>query len=215
MASWQRPSSSQAGHRTDRRRAVAALIPCLALLAAGCGRADDRVPADPPAAQPPNAAGATLDAGDALCMPASAGSLRARLQGAIEAEIDWDEGTAQCLGGVRPQGDGVRLLYKGEVQGSGQLLVVLGVAPLRPGESARNVPVNLTVVREGAGEFFATRGQDKCALDTVSQVALEGEPRRYRLEGRGYCTQPARAVGGDGAVLMSRFDVVAIVPQAP
>jgi hypothetical protein len=77
------------------------------------------------------------------------------------------------------------------------------------------VPVNLTVVREGAGEFFATRGQDKCALDSVSQVALEGKPRRYRLEGRGYCTQPARAVGGDGAVLLSRFDVVAIVPEAP
>ena len=33
----------------------------------------------------------------------------------------------------------------------------------------------------------------------------------YRLEGRGYCTQPARALGGDGAVLVSRFDVVAIV----
>jgi len=215
MASWQRPSSSQAGRRTDYRRSVAALLPCLTLLAAGCGRADDRVPADPPAPQPASATGATLDAGDALCTPASAGSLQARLQGAIEAEIDWGAGTEQCLGGVRPQGDGVRLLYKGEVPGSGRLLVVLGIAPLRPGESARNVPVNLTVVREGAGEFFATRGQDKCALDTVSQVALEGEPRRYRLEGRGYCTQPARAVGGDGAVLLSRFDVVAIVPEAP
>ena len=95
------------------------------------------------------------------------------------------------------------------------VLLVFGIAPLRPGESARNVPVNVTVVREGAGQFFATQGEDKCALDAVTQVPVEGDPTRYRLEGRGYCTQPARAVGGDGAVLLSRFDVVAIVPAAP
>jgi hypothetical protein len=138
MASWQRPCSLQAGHRTDDRRSFAALLPCLALLAAGCGRAADRVPADAPAAPPTNAAGATLDAGDALCVPASAGSLRARLQGAIEAEIDWGEGTEQCLGGVRPQGDGVRLLYKGEVPGSGHHAAATGrVGTQRAGEPDR------------------------------------------------------------------------------
>ena len=83
---------------------------------------------------------------------------------------------------------------------------------MRPGESARNVPVNLTVVREGSGQFFATQGDDKCALDSVTQVPVPGEASSYRLEGRGYCTQPARAVGSDGALLVSRFDVVAIVP---
>jgi hypothetical protein len=45
----------------------------------------------------------------------------------------------------------------------------------------------------------------------VAQVPLEDDPSRFRLEGRGYCTQPARALDGNGAVLMSRFDVVAIV----
>jgi hypothetical protein len=138
--------------------------------------------------------------------------LRARLQGSIEAEIDWGQDAPQCQGGVRPQGDGVRLIYKGTVPGTGPLLLVLGLAPLRPGESARNVPANLTVVREGAGQFYATQGEDKCALDTVTQVPAPGDPRFFRLEGRGYCIQPARAIGGDGAVLMSRFDVVALVP---
>jgi len=38
-----------------------------------------------------------------------------------------------------------------------------------------------------------------------------GDPKVYRLTGRGYCTQPARAIGGEGAVLVSRFDVQAIV----
>jgi hypothetical protein len=134
------------------------------------------------------------------------------LQGAIETEIAWGAEGPHCLGGVRPQGDGLRLVYKGSVPDAGSLLLVFGIAPLRPGESARNVPVNVTVVREGTGQFFATQGEDKCALDAVTQVPLADDPSRYRLEGRGYCTQPARAVGAEGAVLLSRFDVVAIVP---
>ena len=185
----------------------------LAALASGCGHAGDRAPSAEPAPAPD--AAPTLDATGALCVPAATGSLRARLRGSIEAEIDWGEDTVHCLGGVRPQGDGVRLLYKGSAPDTGPLLVVLGLVPLRPGESARNVPVNLTLVREGTGQFYATQGEDKCALDAVSQVPVEGERRLFRLEGRGYCTQPARAVGGDGAVLLSRFDVVAIVAAAP
>jgi hypothetical protein len=149
---------------------------------------------------------------DALCIPASTGALRARLQGAIDAEIDWGPDAAHCQAGVRPQGDGVRLIYKGTAPGTGPLLLVFGLSPLRPGESARNVPVNLTVVREGSGQFFATQGDDKCALDSVTQVPVPGEETLFRLEGRGYCTQPARAVGSEGSVLVSRFDVVAIVP---
>ena len=217
MASWRKRSSSQAAPRTDRRWPN--LLPVLALLAGGCGHAGDGTPPGdpPPAAQaesPAAAATPAAGASAALCIPAATGSLRARLQGAIDAEIDWGADMPQCQGGVRPQGDGVRLIYKGTVPEAGPLLLVLGVAPLRPGESARNVPVNLTVVREGTGQFFATQGEDKCALDSVTQVPMESQPRFYRLEGRGYCTQPARAIAGDGAVLLSRFDVVAIVPAA-
>jgi hypothetical protein len=176
-------------------------------------------PADAtPAAPTPPAATATpspgLDATQALCVAAPTGSIKARLQGALDAELDWGADAPHCLGGLRPQGDGLRLIYKGSAPGAGPLLVVLGIAPLKPGESARNVPVNLTVVREGTGQFFATQGDDKCTLDTVSQVPVTGEAGRYRLEGRGFCTQPARAVGGVGAVLLTRFDVVAIV-QGP
>lgn len=192
----------------------------LAALAAGCGHAGDRAPApQPSAATVPSAADATASpqaaAAAALCIPAETGSLKARLQGAINLEIDWGADASHCQGGVRPQGDGVRLLYKGYEPATGPLLLVFGAAPLKPGESARNVPVNLTVIREGTGQFFATQGDDKCAFDSVTQTPVDGSATLYRLEGRGYCTQPARAVGGDGAVLLSRFDVVAVVPAAP
>jgi len=224
MANWRRRCSSQHGPTTEPRcsgvTALPAAILAVALLAAGCGRADDRAPPGPsdaaPAATPQPAAAppSTLNATEALCVAAPTGSIKARLQGAIDTELDWGTDAPHCLGGLRPQGDCVRLIYKGSAPGVGPLLVVLGIAPLKPGESARNVPVNVTVVREGPGQFFATQGDDKCTLDSVSQAPLAGEAGRYRLEGRGFCTQPARAVGGDGAVLLTRFDVVAIVQGA-
>jgi hypothetical protein len=215
MANWQSRFSSPLAQRTDCR--PAALIPLLALLTGGCGHAGDRAPAGAaPTEQStgtPAASTAPLpNATDALCIPASTGALRARLQGAVDTEIDWGPDATHCQAGVRPQGDGVRLIYKGTAPDSGPLLLVFGLSPLQPGQTARNVPVNLTVVREGSGQFFATQGDDKCALDTVTQVPVPGDAKLYRLEGRGYCTQPARAVGGDGSVLVSRFDVVAIVP---
>ena len=33
------------------------------------------------------------------------------------------------------------------------------------------------------------------------------------MKGRGYCVQPARAVGGDDSVLVSRFDLLALVRE--
>ena len=73
--------------------------------------------------------------------------------------------------------------------------IVIGVANLLPGASARNVAANVTLVREGAGSFYSTQGDDKCALDEVRQEPVDGRDGRYRVSARGYCTQPARALG--------------------
>jgi hypothetical protein len=144
-------------------------------------------------------------------VPADEGRLKARLSGAIDAEIDWSPPTPQCRGGLRPGGEGVRLVYRGDVPGQGPLLVVIGIGPLAAGASASNVPANLTLVLEGDSRFYATQGDDKCAVDDVKQEPIGDGGHTFRLTGRGYCTQPARAVGGDGLVLVSRFDVSAVV----
>ncbi len=181
----------------------AAALAAWAVLAAACGHAE--TPSPPVAATPANKP-------ELLCATAPEGSLRARLQGAIDAELDWSPPqVAPCLGGTRPQGDGVRLVYKGELNGT-PLLIVIGVASLaHDTASARNVPANVTLVREGEGDFYSTQGDDKCALDEVRQEPIAGQTGRYRLSARGYCTQPARALSGSGAVLVTRFDAVAIV----
>jgi len=199
MANWRRRCSYLPAPRPERRRRTPLAALLVVLSATACGHAEEGAAPQAAPADPAN------------CIPAEEGALRARLQGEIDVEIEWGAETAQCRGGVRPQGDGVRLLYKGRTDATGPLLIVFGLAPLRPGESARNVPANLTLVREGTGQFYATRGQDKCAFDEVRQTPVEGATQLYRLEGRGYCTQPARALAGDGSVLVSRFDVVAII----
>ncbi|HQR25129.1 MAG TPA: hypothetical protein PL152_01435 [Steroidobacteraceae bacterium] len=208
----------------------------LALLVTGCGHSHDDRSADSAgtahvsgqpdvtprpasggetsevARTPGAASGASMPSGQqALCIPANEGSLEARLHGAIDAEIRWAYPMPQCRGGVRPDGVGVRLLYKGEIPGQGPLLVVIGMGPLRAGENATSVPANITLVREGSGRFFATQGDDKCSVDEVQQVPVFGNGHTYRITGRGYCTQPARAVGGEGVVVVSRFDLSAVV----
>ena len=208
MASW-RSTFSYIRREPIRSRLTSHTLPAvaLALLASACGHADDDSAATPPVSDPTRMPSAQ----QALCVPADEGRLQARLSGGINAEIDWAPPTPQCLGGLRPDGDGVRLVYKGDIPGQGPLLVVIGIGPLRAGANARNVPVNLTLVREGAAVFYATQGDDKCALDDVKQEPLGDDGHRFRLTGRGYCTQPARAVGGDGSVLVPRFDVSAVV----
>jgi hypothetical protein len=214
MASWQR-TCSYARRAPNDHRLIGAALPgvALTLLASACGRADDspRPGQRSPPPAPPSVSQAMPPAQQALCIPADEGRLKARLSGSINAEIDWSAPMPQCRGGLRPDGDGVRLVYKGEVPGQGSLLVVIGVGPLHAGENAGNVPANLTLVREGAGRFYATQGDDKCAMDEVKQEPVGTGGHSFRLIGRGYCIQPARAVGGEGSVLVSRFDVSALV----
>lgn len=132
------------------------------------------------------------------------------MSGAINRELDWPNAGTECTGAIRPTDGGIRMRFSHADGENGQrLALVFGIANLREGQSARSLPVNVTVMREGAGEFYSTQGDDKCMFDTIAQTPLVGIPHRsrsYKVEVRGYCTEPARAVRGKGAVLLSRFD---------
>ena len=161
-----------------------------------------------PAQAPPAAAKTAPSPAPAKCLPAGNGYLRARLSGALSTELDWGNDGTECTGAVRPTDGGIRMRFS-RPDGEGKLVLVFGIAQLHEGKSARNLPVNVTLIREGAGQFFSTQGDDKCTLDAVTQNAIVGIPRRsrsYQVTARGFCTKPARAVRGTGAVLLSRFD---------
>lgn len=98
------------------------------------------------------------------------------------------------------------------------LLFVFGLSGIQEGKPAHAMGANLTVILQGSSRIYGTLGDSRCAIDTLTQRRLPDKPgadgkgpRSYRVEARGFCTQPARAVRGEGAVLVSTFDFAGIV----
>jgi hypothetical protein len=109
---------------------------------------------------------------------------------------------------------GVRLSFRRTAASRPNLLFVFGVTGVREGESARSAATNLTIFVQGSSRVYSTRGDTRCTVDSLTQRRLEAE-HTYRVEARGFCVQPAHAVHGDGAVLVSRFDFAGIVNYLP
>jgi hypothetical protein len=147
------------------------------------------------------------------CLPAGDGFLAMRLRGNIEEDVRWSGPALACTGMSRPDGRGLRLRFAAGHRGS-ELAVVFAVPELGIGASGRGVPVNVTLL-DGAGErIYGTQGDSRCVLDDVEQQLLEGPglpPRSYRVAARGFCVAPARAVDGEGSVLLTRFDFAGLV----
>lgn len=158
----------------------------------------------PGSAAPPSAA-----AVPANCLSSGDGYLRARLAGAVEARINWSNSGLRCQGEARDTPPGVRLSFQHR-GAKPDLLFVFGLTGVREGRPAHAVATNLTVIVQGTDRIYGTLGDSRCTVDSLSQHRL-GAGKRYRLEARGFCTQPAHAVRGDGAVLVSTFEFAGVV----
>jgi hypothetical protein len=144
------------------------------------------------------------------CLASGDGYLRAHLAGAIDADVDWPNSGTHCEGESRRNPPGVRLSFARPGGSSPDLLFVFGITGVREGEAARALGVNLTIIVQGSSEVYGTLGDARCAIDSLTQRRLKA-PDTYRLEARGFCTQPAHAVRGPGALLVNRFDFAGTV----
>ncbi len=147
------------------------------------------------------------------CLGTGDGYLRAHLGGAIEADIDWPNSGTRCEGESRGEPKGVRLSFTRPGSSNPDLLFVFGISGVREGEAARGLGVNLTVIVQGSSDVYGTQGDGRCSIDSLTQRRLDA-PGTYRLEARGFCTQPAHAVRGTGALLVNRFDFAGTVSYA-
>ena len=151
---------------------------------------------------------ANADAGTA-CLADGSGFLAVRMRGGIDADVDWRGGDLECTGMARPDGRGLRLRFAGTLPDGMRLAIVFAPPELAEGADARAVPVNVTVLDETRGAIFGTRGENRCTLDRVKQRRLDSDDpaeRLWAVEGRGFCTEPARALQGNGTLLLTRFD---------
>ena len=144
------------------------------------------------------------------CLESGDGYLKARLGGAIDARIDWPNSGTRCQGEPKDQPPGVRLSFQRESSGSPDLLFVFGITGIREGKGARTTGVNLTVIVQGTNRIYGTLGDSRCTVDSLTQRPLKVKGT-YRVEARGFCTQPAHAIRGKGSVLVSTFEFAGLV----
>jgi hypothetical protein len=141
------------------------------------------------------------------CLADGTGYFRARIGGALTMDVNWKGAQLECSGEARPDGSGLRVSFAGPGPGGKPMRVVFGVGSAHEGRAGRELPTNLTALLEG-GRIFATRGDDKCTMDQLTQHQLPGQSdlRVWRIEGRGFCVAPAIALGSKAHILISRFD---------
>jgi hypothetical protein len=156
--------------------------------------------------QHPDIPDAGPEPGRRPCLGDGTGFVRARIRGALNLDLNWKDAQLECGGEARPDGSGLRVSFAGPGPGGKVLRLVFGVRSAHEGAAGRELPTNLTVLVDG-GRAFATRGDDKCTLDELSQRPLPGRGlRAWRIEARGFCVAPANALAGAGRIVMSRFD---------
>jgi hypothetical protein len=149
------------------------------------------------------------------CFAAGTGYLRARLRGAVDLDLDWKNAQMECEGGPRPPGkenksNGIRVSIGGPIRGEGRRIrLVFGIGGVDEGKNGQTLPTNVTILFEGEQRLFATLGDDKCTVDTLSQQRVETlDPGRaiYRVEARGFCLGPATSLTKGERLLVTSFD---------
>ena len=170
------------------------------------GAEHSSTPANPIApGAPPVAAGSPAATATATCLPSGDGYFRAHVGGAIEAIIDWPNSGTRCEGEAKSSPPGVRLSFQRAAGGAQDLLFVFGLTGVSAGKPGRAIGANLTIIVQGTDRIFGTLGDKRCTVDSLAQRPLP-TAGTYRLEARGFCTQPAHAVRGTGDVLVSTFE---------
>lgn len=144
------------------------------------------------------------------CLPSGNGYLHARLGGALDKTIDWPNSGTRCQGEARNAPPGVRLSFQRDPAGKENLLFVFGLTGVREGQPAHEIGTNLTLIVQGTSKIYGTQGDSRCTVDSLTQTPTT-TAHAYRLEARGFCTQPAHAVRGNGAVLVSTFEFAGLV----
>ena len=167
---------------------VAAFLLTVGPLAACENRPAEAVPATLP--DEPEQAASTC---------AGKGTLQAILSGAIVARLDWPDDALRCESMPRPDAQGVRLRFSGEV-GEERLAIIIALPALSPGATGDEFDSNVTVSVEGSGRFFSAPNLGSCWTDIAVNELLEEGPDTYNVQGELTCVSPLGEINGDGFV---------------
>lgn len=148
------------------------------------------------------------------CFLSGDGYLRARLRGAVDLDLNWSNADMECAGGPRPPGRngsrGIRVSIGGPPRGEERRIrLVFGITGIGEAEAGQALRTNVTVLFEGEQRVFATQGDDKCTVDTLTQQRVEtlgGSRAVYRVVVRGFCLGPATSLSRGERLVITSFD---------
>lgn len=138
------------------------------------------------------------------------GSLQAALFGSLETSVSWTGSEMLCENMLRPNNEGVRLRFVGEIEGE-KLALIIAIPGLSRGETGVELPSNITTTVEGSGRFFSTPDLDSCWTDISTQTLLADTPDTFLLSGTLYCVAPLGEVNGNAAVSIPELAFTTLV----
>ena len=186
---------------TDEKRLFARFTPALGLfLLASLGACEpDKTaitPRAPQAASPQS------------CSDNSA--LQTSMYGVIETTIAWSGSDMICENMRRPDGQGIRLRFAGDVAGE-QLAFIIALPELRAGQQGVETPANVTATVEGSGRFFTTPDLNSCWTEVRSQTPVPGDSGKVELRGELSCIAALGEVNGDTSVSIPSLSFTTLV----
>lgn len=101
----------------------------------------------------------------------------------------------------RPNGEGAKLRSAGSADGERQPAFIVELPDLIEGETPKEIPTIVTLMKEGTGRFLGTRDATNCWTDMNKHEQLqEFESPSYRISGILYCVAPLAELNGSSRI---------------
>jgi hypothetical protein len=141
-----------------------------------------------------------------LCSRESDGFLSGRMYGALDLNIDWQGANMTCEGMLRPDGNGIRLLFASKEGRKARLVFVIGVDGRIDQLTRKERVANITIIDEIDGRFFSTSGIDRCwtMIHKVEKIVGERFPA-FQIDGDVYCAGGLPSLSDRGTVTLGDF----------
>ncbi len=138
------------------------------------------------------------------------GALDTALFGSLETSVNWSGSDLICENMLRPDSQGVRLRFTGDVE-DGRLALIIALPDLKRGTAGKELPSKVTITVEGSGRFFSTPNFDSCWTDIASPVPSTGSDGISPISGTLYCVAALGEVNGNAAVSIPELTFSTIV----
>jgi len=130
------------------------------------------------------------------------GFLTTDMFGALQTHVHWTAAQLECEGMPRPNGDGARLRFAGQLGDGQELAFIIALPDLRRGEKGTELATTVTLIEEGSGRFYSTATSAVCWTDITLLERVDASDGNYQIGGTLYCVAPLTQVNGDSDILI-------------